>query len=86
MATLESTTEAASFVTYRPCRSIAFRRWTRATRCLTRILQYTEADAQCNKLVKVVRRMSTIASIVNLLRLTTVATEPLSNYDETLLL
>jgi len=48
------------------------RRWTRATRCLTRIVPYTEVDAQRDKPAKVVDRTSTVASNVNLVRSTTV--------------
>jgi len=49
--------------------SISCRRWTRATRCLTRIQLQTGLDAQCVKLT-VVR--STVASFINLVRPTTV--------------
>jgi len=49
---------------------ISCRRRTRATRCLVRIVPYTEVDAQCDKLAKVVGRMSTDASIVNFIRST----------------
>jgi len=48
------------------------RRWTSATRCLTRIVPYTEVDAQRDKPAKVVDRTSTVASNVNLVRSTTV--------------
>ena len=48
-------------------------RWTRATIFFTRTVVYTDMDARCDKLVKVVRRTSTVASIVNLVRPTTVA-------------
>jgi len=49
---------------------ISYRRWTRATRCLSRIVLYTEADAQCDKLhvVKLVSRTLTVASILKLVR------------------
>jgi len=59
-------------------RIVCCRWWTRATRCLTsvkRVVLYTEVDAQCDKLAllaKVVSRPSTVVSIVNLVRLTTV--------------
>jgi len=31
-----------------------FSRWSRTTRCLTRIVVYTDVDAQCNKLAMIV--------------------------------
>jgi len=49
------------------------RRWTRATRCFRRIVLYTEVGDQCDKLAKVVRQTSTVASTVNLVRPMTVA-------------
>ena len=53
--------------------SISWRRWTRATRCLTCIVlqAYTNVDAQCNKLVKIVGRTSSQKN-VNLVRPTMV--------------
>ena len=42
--------------------SISCRRWTRATRCLTRIVLNTEVDARCEKLAKVVGRTSLVLS------------------------
>ena len=54
-------------------------RWTRATRCLTRIVLYTEVVAQCDKLHgQLVGWASIVASIVNLVRPTTV--ESLSHW------
>jgi len=44
---------------------ISCRRWTRATRSLARIVLYTQVDAQCDKLSKVVGRTSTVASFCN---------------------
>ena len=44
--------------------SIICRRWTRATRYLTRIVLHTDEDAQGDKLAKVVSRTSTTAGIL----------------------
>jgi len=49
--------------------TISCRRWTRATRCLTRIQLQTGVDAQC---VKLTVGRSTVASFINLVRPTTV--------------
>jgi len=38
------------------------RRWTRATRCLSRVVQYTCWNAQCDKVAKVVNRSSQVLS------------------------
>jgi len=40
--------------------------------CFVCLVQYTEVDAQCDKLANVVGRTSTVASAVNLVRPTTV--------------
>ena len=53
--------------------STSYRTWTRTTRCIARIVLYTEVDAQCDRLDRVVGRTSTVAGTVNLLRPTTVA-------------
>jgi len=45
--------------------SISCRRWTRATRCLMRMMLYTKVDAHCDKLALVVGQTSTDASTVN---------------------
>ena len=58
--------------------SISFRKRTRATRCLTRIVLYTEVDVWRDKLSKVVGRTSTFASSVKFVRPTTVARLPVT--------
>ena len=49
-------------ISLRRLRWITSRRQTRATRCITRIVLYTEVDAQCDKLADVVDRLLTVAS------------------------
>jgi len=46
--------------------TVGCRRRTRATRYCTRIVLYTDVDAQCDKLANVVGRTSTVANTVNL--------------------
>ena len=38
------------------------RRWTRAMRYLTRIVMYTNVDAQCDKLTSSVKRRTTLTT------------------------
>jgi len=52
----------------RVVRDAVSRRWIGATRYHTRIVLYTEVDAQCDKVAKVVGRTSTVAGVVNLVR------------------